>query len=95
MRVWQLLVATGLLSGLVVRPTAAANEPMHYFEVWRSPWGMGTGLTVSAMDGSLWACMGDSVFHYDANHTLLSRTELWWPQSPCVNPNDGTCWVAE
>ena len=54
----------------------AANEPLHYFEVWRSPWGMGTGLTINPTDGSLWACMGDSVFHYDANHTLLSKTEL-------------------
>ena len=60
-----------------------------------APGGMGAGLTVNPTDGSLWACMGDSVFHYDANHNLLSKTELWWPQSPCVNPNDGSCWVAE
>ena len=95
MRVWQLFVAIGLLLGLIVRPAMAANEPPRFFEVWRSPWGLGHGLTINPTDGSLWACMGDSVFHYDANHNLLNKIELCWPCTPCVDPTDGSCWVVE
>ena len=91
MRVWRLWVGVVVLLGLVAGPALALRD----YEVWRCPWGIGSGMTINATDGSVWACMGDAVFHYDANHTLLSKTELAWPQSPCVDQNDGSCWVAD
>ncbi len=86
MRTCLLAVMIGLALSVLVLPRWAAGEPLHHFEVWRSPLGYGAGAVINPTDGSVWACMGDSVYHYDIDSTLLSKTELWWPVAPCVDP---------
>ncbi len=95
MRACLLTVTILFLLARCCAPGWAAGEPLHHFEVWRSPFGYGAGAVINPTDGSVWACMGDSVYHYDTDNTLLSRTELWWPQTPCVDADDGSCWVVE
>ncbi len=58
-------------------------------------WVTGPGAAINPSDGSIWACIGDSVYHYSTNNDLLSKTELWWPTNPCVNAIDGSCWIIE
>ena len=93
MRVWPLLIGIVLPLGLGAPPALA----LHEFELWRGPWGRvdAAGPTLNPADGSVWICAGDSVYHYDTNMALLSTTELWWPHCPCVDPNDGSCWVED
>jgi len=88
--VW-LLACFALFLGMGARPAAA----LHEWEVWRSPFGAANGVALNPSDGSVWASIGDSVYHYDAAHNLLSRTELWVPESVGVDPADGSCWVAD
>jgi len=92
MRGYRIMLVVGLVSaGFGVGPAPA----MHEWEVWRSPFGYVHGVALNPSDGSVWASIGDSVYHYRADHTLLSCTQLWLPASLCVDPRDGSCWVAE
>ncbi len=95
MRTCLFTVVVGLALSVLVIPGWAAGETLHHFEVWRSDLGYGYGLALNPTDGTAWACMGDSLYHYGTDNTLLSKTELWWPTTPCVNVADGSCWVVE
>jgi len=91
MRACCLILAAVLLACVWAGPAPA----MHEWEVWRSPFGKGNGLAVNPSDGTAWASLGDSVYHYAADQTLLSKTEVWAPQSVGVDARDGSCWVVE
>jgi len=88
---WFLVMAALALSALSVQPAAALRE----FEVWRSPFGQFSGLAVNPADGSVWASLGDAVYHYSAGHSLLSKTEGWVPCWLGVDPTDSSCWVVD
>jgi len=88
---WLLAVMAVALVGVGVRPAPA----MHEWEVWRSPFGFAAGPVVNPTDGSVWVILGDAVCHYRADHTLLSKTQLWLPMSLSVNAQDGSCWVTD
>ena len=95
MRSFLFVVMLPLLVAMLCVPVSAKDEPLHHFEVYRSQFGYGYGLAINPTDGTVWACIGDSLYHYGTDNTLLSKTELWWPQMPCVNASDGSCWVVE
>jgi len=91
MRACCLILAAVLLACVWAGPAPA----MHEWEVWRSPFGKCNGLAVNPSDGTAWASLGDRVYHYAADQTFLSKTELWAPQSLGVDARDGSCWVVE
>jgi len=84
-----------LLAAMVLLGCTSSVWSLHEWEVWRSPWGFAVGPVVNRTDGSLWMVLGDAVCHYRADHTLLSKTQLWRPMSLSVNPQDGSCWVTD
>ena len=61
MRSYLLVVMMLLLCAMLCAPVAAKDEPLHHFEVWRSPLGLGYGLALNPTDGTVWACIGDSL----------------------------------
>jgi len=84
-----------LLAAMLLVACTSSAWAMHEWEVWRSPFGSGLGPVVNPTDGSVWFSQGDTVYHYRADHALLSKTELWLPMTLCVNAQDGSCWVAD
>jgi DNA-binding beta-propeller fold protein YncE len=65
-------------------------------EVWRSPWGVVTSVSVDPDDGSCWAAVGDKVIHIASDGSVLSETPgFFWPSAVSVNRADNSCWVAE
>jgi DNA-binding beta-propeller fold protein YncE len=74
--------------------SAAGAEEMR--EVWRSPFGAPSAVSVNTHDGSVWAATGASLMHLSARGETLSQTDgFWGPTSVSANPVDGTCWVVD
>jgi DNA-binding beta-propeller fold protein YncE len=97
MRAWSAarrVVVMLVFAFLLFSVSAAGAEEMR--EVWRSPFGAPSAVSVNTHDGSIWAATGASVMHLSATGETLSQTDgFWGPTSLSANPVDGTCWVAD
>ncbi len=92
MRVWYVLPC--FIAVLLLSTCAACSEDL--VEVWRSPWGVVTSVSVDSADGSCWAAVGDKVIHFGADGTVLGETPgFLWPSAVSANRADGSCWVSE
>ncbi len=96
MRTCLLVITVSLLLAMGGLPARAQfPPPSRDLELYRSPWGIGTDMVLDPVDSTVWVSFGDSVYHYDANNILLSKTRLWLPTWLCVDTHDGSCWVED
>jgi hypothetical protein len=102
MRRFVCLVMAALWSVAVA--SAAFAYPERVEEVWRSPYGDGyvrifdddRTLAPSPSDRSFWLIEGAVVTHYDADGTVLIRSQaLCTPWVLAVDPVNGSCWVLQ
>jgi hypothetical protein len=86
---WCLLLL--VLLGLTAGPAWAVGEN----ELWRSELGRARAVSLSPFDGTVWAAIGNRLYHYAGDGSLLGKVELYKPSylSP-VSP-DGGFWVLD